>query len=73
MKGTIDTAQPTARRRTFASEASASGAAQPRGRDPAQRGLVVLRAGVDARTAELRERIAAASRVHVISSLLLRR
>jgi hypothetical protein len=72
MQGTTETAQPVERRRTFGPgrARAASGAVAVA---PSQRELLGQPVGVDARTAELRERIAAAARTDLIGSLLLRR
>jgi hypothetical protein len=70
MKLTTDTAEQAERRRTFGPSGVRPSALYAA---PAQRELLGVPVGVDARTAELRERIAAAARVDLISSLLLRR
>ena len=71
MRGTTETAKPPLARRMFASE-GAHGSTPPPG-GPLGRDLIGRPIGVDARTAELRGRIAAAARTPLIGSLLLLR
>lgn len=71
MTGSTDTTQPPQERRTFGTGEMRRNGQQPVG--PVRRELLGQPAGVDAFTAELRQRIAAASRVNLIGSLLLRR
>jgi hypothetical protein len=68
MKGPTETAQ-TPPRRTFSPNAGPAGA--PGSGGAADGELLELPSGVDARTAELRVRIAAASRLPLVCSLLL--
>lgn len=72
MDGTSEAAQPPLRRRTFRTEAKYRFGPQPSGL-AAPRELLAQPCGVDAHTAELRDRIAAAGRSPLIGSLLLRR
>ncbi len=68
MTGTSETAQPPLRRTFFDSDDARQGL-QPPG--AVRRELLGPSTGVDALTSELRQRIAAASRVNLIGSLLL--
>jgi hypothetical protein len=70
MKGPTETAQ-TPPRRMFGPNAGPAGTRQSG--SAADGELLELPSRVDARTAELRERIAAASRLPLIGALLLRR
>jgi hypothetical protein len=68
MTGSSETAQPP-NRRTFFDSDEMRDRMQPAAR--VERELLGTSSGVDARTSELRQRIAAASRLNLIGSLLL--